>query len=481
MSFSQRSSSFSKGDVSVNTERLLSTGEARGSTSGGKTPLSSTIFNMVNAIIGAGVLALPWAFSQTGEALGLVLLVVFAKLTILSCLMVNWCCDNGAGLTYAAVAESAFGTVGKAFLEINKVLFSWGACTGYLVIIGNELEIIMLLITGDKAAWYTERTLLLLIAVLCFILPLALLKDLRKLSFASLFSLCCVTFLTIAILIRVPYSDTCLRAAQGAYDCKGTHAEPNCEMQYHVKKALYKNFTNCLMQCENMAPAEASTKGITGGEVEWFLYGVGIFKALPLFVFAYNCQIQFVGYKYAMSNPTPKRVVTMLLVTLWFCMFVYMTNATGGYTTFCDETLANLLDSYKGNDILILPARACISFSVACSYPLYSREIRTAIEINFFSHKGQSVAEKKIRYYVVTILIVASMTVVAIVFQSLDKILGLAGAIAGSSVVYILPGACFAKLYTVHYQGFSCFAFGGIIFCIFGVALAVICSVFILI
>merc|ERR1712130_682813 len=273
--------------------------------------------------------------------------------------------------------------------------------------------------------------------------------------------------------VRVPYSSPCSRAATGIYSCE----KSKCVKQFRDDLGKY-NLTSCLEICEKKPASTAIAEGRTGGSLEYFVMKPSIFKALPLFVFAYNCQVQFVSYKFAMENSTPKRVVSMLCVTMFFCMMMYTINASGGYSTFCDRTLPNLLDSFKGSDILILPARAALSISVACSYPLYSKAIREAIENTFFDYP-QSHTKKRARYIVVTLSLVASMTIVAIVFTALDQVLGLTGAIAGSALVYIIPGAAYAKLKTVECQTFTAAAFGGCLFSFCGVALAITCSVII--
>merc|ERR1712130_595974 len=224
------------------------------------------------------------------------------------------------------------------------------------------------------------------------------------------------------------------------------------------------------------SPSEAAHLGITGGNIVLSQFTSGLFKALPLFVFAYNCQVQFVSYKYNMYNPNTKRVRLMLSATMVFCMIIYMANASGGYLTFCGETLPNLLDSYKSNDDLILPARAALSFVLSCSYPLYSHAIRSSLELTFFDN-DRSRKQKQIFYYGSTLLIVGSMTAIAIFFKELDQVLGLTGAIAGSSLVYILPGATFAKVSTIQYKSFTFSTLIGSIFSLLGLVMAIICSV----
>ena len=184
--------------------------------------MPASMFNLANAIVGAGVLTLPFAIKSTGVLLGLGLLFLFALLSSYSLLLLGtyWrhyyryaiiiltrsrqslVADAGCRMTgartYAELGRVVHGVDSKAgdrieyAVEALQSLYSYGACVGYLQIVVSELVVV----TG-----YSGR-LLLLLGCLCVVFPLSLMKNLQSLSFTSLCAICCVAYLSIVIVIR---------------------------------------------------------------------------------------------------------------------------------------------------------------------------------------------------------------------------------------------------------------------------------------
>jgi amino acid permease len=106
-----------------------------------KSSFFATTVNMVNSIIGAGILTLPSAFEEFGYAAGIVLLVVFGLISGLSCFSLFDLHRKTGRLTYPGMAEELFGLRGKQYVDLIQVLYSFGAITGYMVLIGNQLTV----------------------------------------------------------------------------------------------------------------------------------------------------------------------------------------------------------------------------------------------------------------------------------------------------------------------------------------------------
>ncbi|XP_022763790.1 amino acid transporter AVT3B-like [Durio zibethinus] len=113
-------------------------------------PLSSqskTFANVFIAVVGAGVLGLPYALKRTGWIMGLLMLFSVAGLTT-HCMMLLVCTrrklesfDNGfAKITsFGDLGFAVCGTVGRFVVDVLIILSQAGFCVGYLIFIANTL------------------------------------------------------------------------------------------------------------------------------------------------------------------------------------------------------------------------------------------------------------------------------------------------------------------------------------------------------
>ena len=93
-----------------------------------------------------------------------------------------------------------------------------------------------------------------------------------------------------------------------------------------------------------------------------------------------------------------------------------------------------MLDSYNAMDPLILVGRLIISFALCFTFPLY----------------GYSVRE-------VTIIVVLSCMTVGIFFNDLSTVIGITGAIGGSSLMCIIPSIMFMRWTKLSDEKNKCF------------------------
>lgn len=113
-------------------------------------PLSSqgkTFANVFIAIVGAGVLGLPYAFKRTGWALSLMTLLAVAGLTQY-CMMLliktrrKLESVNGLKNNIASFGDLGFtvcGTFGRLIVDVLIILAQAGFCVGYLIFIGSTM------------------------------------------------------------------------------------------------------------------------------------------------------------------------------------------------------------------------------------------------------------------------------------------------------------------------------------------------------
>lgn len=145
----------------------------------------STIFgascNLINAIIGAAIVGIPYAMKQTGLGSGLIMVVVCAILTEKSLRLLIDTAKHVGVSTYELLLESCFGRVGFIFISLNMLIMSYGALVGYLLVIKDTLPILM----GINPANDTMRKVILTVTSLLICLPLSSQRDVAHLAKTS--------------------------------------------------------------------------------------------------------------------------------------------------------------------------------------------------------------------------------------------------------------------------------------------------------
>ena len=114
------------------------------------TSIAKSVFTLCNTTVGAGTLALPFFFSQTGLALGSGMLIAIAGFSCYSLHLLAACgrCeialkqteDGRPARSYLDVAYFAFKRSGRLIVTISMLLLTFGALVAYFVIIGSLLE-----------------------------------------------------------------------------------------------------------------------------------------------------------------------------------------------------------------------------------------------------------------------------------------------------------------------------------------------------
>ncbi|KAK0582778.1 hypothetical protein LWI29_029442 [Acer saccharum] len=113
-------------------------------------PLSSqpkTFANVFIAVVGAGVLGLPYSFKRTGWLMGLLMIFSVAVLTYYCMLLLVHtrrkldCFDNGLSKinSFGDVGFRVCGSVGRIVVDIMIILAQAGFCVGYLIFIANTM------------------------------------------------------------------------------------------------------------------------------------------------------------------------------------------------------------------------------------------------------------------------------------------------------------------------------------------------------
>ncbi|XP_021768861.1 amino acid transporter AVT1I-like [Chenopodium quinoa] len=110
------------------------------SSSDGNTSFFKTLFNGLNAIIGVGLLSMPYALASGGW-LSLILLLAISGAAGYAGVLTKRCMDANPKIkTYADIGEAAFGKLGKTIVSIVLYVDLYLVLTGYLILEGDNLH-----------------------------------------------------------------------------------------------------------------------------------------------------------------------------------------------------------------------------------------------------------------------------------------------------------------------------------------------------
>jgi amino acid permease len=382
---------------------------------------TATFFNLINTLIGAGIVSVPSTFTATGVGPTVLLLV-------LSCFL---CCVAGIiilglqkDLNCNGINEIAFRVLGKWGMNVVSVcliIFCFSCTISYLIIGGNQLKSWISLANVDMNG--TWKWALIVIIYLC-VLPGAMTfpRHLSCLSHMAIPSvLGCVLFV-IALIIK---------------------------------------------GCQLLPKSGYPPKSVSGINLD-----MGLFTAFGVHALTFNLQI-VMGPIIAPYNPSVQKRSRVLGYTFLAAFFIIAIPGLIGYLLFGSETKSDILTSFDDDDVLIIFVRIGLFISVSASYP--------AIVLSIVGSIGQMIWNESIpetmltRHRLILIPIVNIVNVVLAVFlPNIKPILGVGGSLGGCLVGFALPSLC--RLITREGPLMTVKNIGHIIMFIFGIAAACICT-----
>ncbi|KAJ1797016.1 hypothetical protein LPJ59_003394 [Coemansia sp. RSA 2399] len=361
------------------------------STHGRSSPLGAGL-NLVNTIIGSGILALPYALKEAGFYSGIAALLLVAVL-IHHALNMMVLAGRRTGLyKYETVSEAALGRAGYYILGLGLAISSIGSCISYLIIIGDTATSIVQAVFGVNIL--TSRGAVIALASTAFTLPLLFFRTLDGLVKSSAVSTLCLPAIVAIVAIRGP-----------------TYALPE--------------------------PAPTP------------VWGPSFLPAIGVIAFAYSCtQTCFQTYT-TLSVKTMDAWRRATLLATGTAVLVYLAFSIVGYKSFGLLTDPNVLNNFSADDALANVARALLAFSITLTYPMQFYPIRDLLGsslLGLSDDPHEEPAQHRWRFHALTVALFASTLGVALVVDDLGFVFKLIGTAASSLLVFVLPGIIYFAL-----------------------------------
>ncbi|XP_029788854.1 putative sodium-coupled neutral amino acid transporter 11 isoform X1 [Suricata suricatta] len=351
---------------------------------------SIAVFNVVNSIIGSGIIGLPYSMKQAGFPLGILLLCWVSYVTDFSLvLLIKGGALSGTD-TYQSLVNKTFGFPGYLLLSVLQFLYPFIAMISYNIITGDTLSKVFQRIPGvDPANLFIGRHFIIVLSTAAFTLPLSLYRDIAKLGKISLLSTVLTTLILGIVLARVVSLGPYLPKTEDAW----VFAKPNAIQAVGVMSFAFICHHNCFL-----------------------VYG-------------------------SLEDPTVTKWSRIIHVSTLASVFISILFATCGYLTFTGYTQGDLFESYCRNDDLVTFGRFCYGVTVILTYPIECFVTREVIANVFFGGNLSSVF-----HIIVTVVIITIAMLVSLLIDCLGSVLELNGVLCAAPLIFIIPSACYLKL-----------------------------------
>jgi len=367
--------------------------------------------NLVNSIVGAGIIGIPYAFRQSGIVAGILLLILVAFLTekslriIVGLASYHPLLHNRQVQTFEDLASYPFGNIGSKFILLNMFVLAYGAMVAYLLIIKDTIPSILGIEQEDT---YLERNGIMFLTSLLIMVPLAMQRDMASLSITSLFSVTADVFLVIFISAYAPIKET------------------------------------------------VANNGGLGTVLANDSFNPGLFIGLGILSTALACQHSAFIVSGSLEDPTRRRwaIVTgnSIVISAILCLILGIT----GYLGFLNETQGDVLNNFDVDLPIAKAARALLAITMFCTYPMESFVARHVLIMLF--HGGDMDGKDDPKYnealgtgeaggylcfnrrqtwtwgiYVLTLI-------PALLVDDIGPVLSITGSVGGGSISYLAPG-----------------------------------------
>ncbi|KAF2134708.1 hypothetical protein P153DRAFT_362451 [Dothidotthia symphoricarpi CBS 119687] len=404
-----------------------STGSLRGrrrgrgkndSRSQGQASWISSVINLANTILGAGLLAMPSALSKMGIFLG-IFVIAWAGITAGFGLYLQTRCaryvDRGT-VSFAALSQLTYPNLSILF-DAAIAIKCFGVAVSYLIIIGDLMPGVVrgfapgvgdVTFLVDRQFWIT--------AFMLIVIPLSFLRRLDSLKYTSIVALFSIAYLVILVVAHYIRGDT--MADRGAVR---------------------------VFQWAGPVPALA---------------------AFPVIVFAYTCHQNMFSILNEIADNSHFRTTTVIFASIGGACALYILTGITGYLSYGDNIRGNIVQMYP-TVVASTIGRLAIVILVMFSYPLQIHPCRASIDAclawrprrrtqsdgspsrTTLIANGAKPAKAEmsdLRFAIVTTCLIVLSFITAMLVSSLEKVLAYVGSTGSTTISFILPGLFYYKI-----------------------------------
>ncbi|KAK8230634.1 transmembrane amino acid transporter protein-domain-containing protein [Phyllosticta capitalensis] len=398
----------------------------------------SSVINLVNTILGAGLLAMPHALSQMGILLG-VIVIVWAGLTAGFGLYLQTRCakylDRGSS-SFAALSKITYPNAAVVF-DAAIAIKCFGVGVSYLIIIGDLMPgVVKGFSEGSVPGFLIDRQFW-ITAFMLIVIPLSYLRRIDSLKYTSIIALISISYLVILVLAHFIKGDT--------MDERGD-----------IRVVAWSG-------------------------------PVAALSVFPVIVFAYTCHQNMFSILNEIFDNSHFRTTAVVGASIGMACVLYILVGITGYLSYGDHVTGNIVSMYEPSASSTI-GRLAIVILVMFSYPLQVHPCRASVDaviswrpIRKSSTRNASPSPSRnnqhlsapllgtpkpsnggvgssplqppkaepmseLRFAVITTVIIVFSYVVAMTVSSLEKVLAYVGSTGSTAISFILPGIFYYKI-----------------------------------
>ena len=253
----------------------------------GKSTLFAGSANLLNTIVGGGILGLPFAFRNCGLVVGIVYMGFFGFLSFYGIRLLVLSMRFSPVRSYEGLAYQALGRPGWVAYNVSTLINCYGACLSYIVAIGDILPPLM-----AEVGLPSDRRLLLSVVTCFLIFPTAVLRDISALQYVSGFAILIYSLFALVIL-------------------------------------------SLAFESEGPAPEDRP--------VAFKLEAGGLIRAIPLCAFAFMCQTSLFPIIQELKDPSEPGVMRLSAAAVGAAASIYFVTGVGAYSHFGERLHGSLL------------------------------------------------------------------------------------------------------------------------------------------
>mmetsp|Transcript_38623 Transcript_38623/g.99180 ORF Transcript_38623/g.99180 Transcript_38623/m.99180 type:complete len:532 (-) Transcript_38623:116-1711(-) len=502
----------------------------------------SAYCNIINAIVGSGILGLAYAVAHSGVGWFLFLLLFSAFLANYAIVLLTSTCAHAGVYTYEDLGWVSFGRIGNVLVTLSIMVQNTGSMTSYMLVVHDVLPAGLVSFGVSPDSIFANPAFLTSFLAVLVVLPLGLLRKITFLGYMSFFSLAMVLFFSCVIVDRWAFPHETIPSTVNATINWGT---PDEGIAYSIP-AMFFSFqchTTILPVYHEMhRDIRANTRKVATAAIVTCVIFYSICGFFGYFTFFSHVQSDILlsyNYNYTIADVQDGLIVGyitdkfMQVVRFVFALAVMITVPLIQFP--CRKTLTYLIygrgEKMSGWDQRVEDGEAksmgeeTEDEKKALMGSLVSQEsssVRGDVESAAFAPVGResslnavvisedegsgngrkqggdgssqqakakriipNTVEGRIGYHlnprrlpfymhaIFTVLIVGTVTTLAICVPNINIVFGIAGATAAPSLIFVLPAATHLKITTGRI--FSCKKPAALLLFLFGVTAIVVC------
>lgn len=399
----------------------------------GQASFTSSVINLVNTLIGAGVLAMPLIMAHMGMLLGTIV-ILWSGLTSGFGLYLQTRCapylERGS-VSFFALSQITYPNAAVLF-DAAIAIKCFGVAVSYLIIIGDLMPGVMLgFLEEDQLVPFLLDRKFWITAFMLVVIPLSFLRRLDSLKYTSVIALVAIGYLVILVVYHFAAGDTLP---------KGHYETP-------------------LRYLKWAGPVQA-------------------LSSLPVSIFSYTAHQNMFSILNEIRDNSHFQTTMVIVASIGSTATTYLIVVYTGYLSFGNEVGGNVVAQYAPS-LSTTIARAAIVVLEMFSVPLQVHPCRASVDavlkwrpkgklFNFLARQNltppdasppryqpllapASVKPRKAemsdtRFALISTVILVLAYIVALSVSSLETVLSYVGSTGSTAISFILPGLFYYKI-----------------------------------